>query len=97
MAALDPYGLDGGTTSLQADGAGMTTLLKVMAGIYPVLEGEMFVDGRGTPIFSTGLGMDTDDSELENIITVGMFLGMTSEEAHCKAEEIAEFSEQANS
>ncbi len=75
------------------NGAGKTTLLKVMAGIYPVLEGAMFVDGQVTPIFTISLGMETDDSGLENIITVGMTLGMTYQEVRSKAKAIAEFSE----
>ena len=75
------------------NGAGKTTLLKVMAGIYPVLEGKIFVDGIVSPIFSTSLGMDTDDTGMQNIITIGMTLGMTHEEVRSKAGAIAEFSQ----
>lgn len=75
------------------NGAGKTTLLRVLAGVYPPTAGTVDVRGRVSSMLTTTLGMDMDDTGLENIATIGMFFGMSPGEIREKTEEIATFCE----
>lgn len=75
------------------NGAGKSTILKVMAGVYEPTSGRILYRGRITPLFDSMPGVDPDDSGYENTITAGMLLGMTRAEIEAKVPEIEEFSE----
>ena len=75
------------------NGAGKSTLLRVCAGVYEPSHGEIIIQGKVSPLFSTSPGLDGDDSGYENIKTCGMYLGMTPEEIVQKTPEIEKFSE----
>ena len=75
------------------NGAGKSTLLRVMAGVYHPTYGRLRVEGKLTPLLNLTPGIEMEDSGYENIITVGMLLGMTLEEITEKAPGIVEFSE----
>ncbi|MCA9471197.1 MAG: ABC transporter ATP-binding protein [Nitrospirales bacterium] len=75
------------------NGAGKSTLLRVCAGVYEPSQGRVIIDGKVSPLFSTSPGLDGDDSGYENIMTCGMYLGMTPEEIVRKTPEIEKFSE----
>ena len=75
------------------NGAGKTTLLRVCAGVYEPTQGQVFFEGKISALFDTAPGLDPDDSGHENIITCGLFLGMTREEIDKKRRDIEEFSE----
>ncbi len=75
------------------NGAGKSTILKVMAGVYEPTSGRILYSGRITPLFDTMPGMDPDDSGYENTITAGMLFGMKRSEIEAKVPEIEEFAE----
>lgn len=75
------------------NGAGKTTLLRVMAEIYEPHAGWVRSQGRISPMFDIGLGIDTELNGLENIRLRGRILGLTKEQIDQQLDEIAEFSE----
>jgi ABC-type polysaccharide/polyol phosphate transport system ATPase subunit len=75
------------------NGAGKSTLLRVCAGVYDPTQGRVFIDGQVSPLFSTSPGLDPDDTGYENILTCGLFLGMTREEIVEKMPDMEQFSE----
>ncbi len=75
------------------NGAGKSTLLRVMAGVYCPTYGRVEVEGSLTPLLNTTPGIELEDTGYDNIITVGLLLGMTMAEITDKAPEIVEFSE----
>jgi ABC-type polysaccharide/polyol phosphate transport system ATPase subunit len=75
------------------NGAGKSTLLSVLAGVYKPEIGSVACKGKITPLFNLAPGMDPVDTGLENIMTVGMYLGMSKQEIKDKTESIVEFTE----
>jgi len=75
------------------NGAGKTTMLRVLAGIYSPSYGRIHIEGRVSTLFITSPGLDMEDTGYENIQTCGRFLGMSKKEIMAKLPEIEEFSE----
>jgi ABC-2 type transport system ATP-binding protein len=75
------------------NGAGKSSLLRVLAGIYEPTRGTARISGRVAPVFDLGVGTDPEISGYENIIIRGLFLGMTRKQMRARIEEIAEFTE----
>ena len=75
------------------NGAGKSTLLRVCAGVYEPSEGRVHIEGKVSPLFNASPGLDPDDTGYENIVTCGLFLGMTREEIAQKTRDIEAFSE----
>jgi len=75
------------------NGAGKTTLLRTMAGIYMPTQGRVLRAGKLATVFEIGAGMDPELSGYENILRMGLMMGMTPAEARAKIPDIEEFTE----
>lgn len=75
------------------NGAGKSSLLRVLAGVYSPIGGKLFIDGGITSLLNNVAGLSPESSGYENIVTCGMFLGMTKKDIEKKLPEIAEFTE----
>lgn len=78
------------------NGAGKTSLLRVLAGVYAPTAGRIAVEGKVSSMLNPSLGMDQEDNAYENIRTVGMFLGMSPDEIEAKMRDITDFTELDN-
>jgi ABC-type polysaccharide/polyol phosphate transport system ATPase subunit len=72
-----------------SNGAGETTLLRVMAGIYEPVSGIVRSSGRISSMFD----IDSEISGFENIRLRGMILGLSSAEIEERMADIVEFTE----
>jgi ABC-type polysaccharide/polyol phosphate transport system ATPase subunit len=76
-----------------ANGAGKTTFLRVISGVYPPLTGEAIIEGKVSSFTDIGLGMEPEATGWDNIVFRCVFLGLTFAEARALAPSIAEFCE----
>jgi ABC-type polysaccharide/polyol phosphate transport system ATPase subunit len=58
-----------------ANGAGKSSLMKVIAGIYPPSRGELAIRGRITPLIEMGAGFHHELTGRENLFLNGAILG----------------------
>ncbi len=75
------------------NGAGKSTMLKVISGILKPTGGNVAVHGNVVPMLELGCGFDFDLTGRENIFLNGAILGYTEEYLKEKYGEIVEFSE----
>lgn len=75
------------------NGSGKSTLLRTMAGIYPPSEGSVVLRGKTSTVFEIGAGLDHELSGYDNIIHLGMMMGMSYREAKALTPDIEEFTE----
>lgn len=75
------------------NGAGKTTMLRVLAGVYAPVGGSLTVNGRIVSLIDLSLGMDHEATGYENIFLRGIMMGMKPSEIEKKLDAIAEFSE----
>ncbi len=75
------------------NGAGKSTMLKVISGILKPTEGSVRTEGNIVPMLELGSGFDFDLTGRENIFLNGAILGYSEEYLHAKYGEITAFSE----
>ena len=78
---------------LGLNGAGKSTILKVIAGVYKPSEGHVERHGKMAPMIELGAGFDPQYTGKENIYLYGSVLGFSREFLDSKYDEILEFSE----
>lgn len=75
------------------NGAGKSTMLKVIAGVMKPTKGNVEVKGNICPMIELGAGFDMELTARENIFLNGAVLGYSKEFIEEKFDEIVEFSE----
>ncbi len=75
------------------NGAGKSTMLKLLSRVTAPSEGEIDIYGRIASMLEVGTGFNGEMTGRENIYMNGAILGMTKAEIDAKMEDIIEFSE----
>ena len=74
------------------NGAGKTSLLQMIAGIYEPTSGEIKVQGKISSFINLGLGMDPEATGMENILLCGLMFGLEFDEINKLTPAIGKFS-----
>ncbi|MBO5374990.1 MAG: ABC transporter ATP-binding protein [Clostridia bacterium] len=75
------------------NGAGKTTILKIITGIIDPTSGSVKVRGSVAPLLNLGAGFDYEATARENIYLNGAILGYTNKEIKSKFDSIVKFAE----
>lgn len=75
------------------NGAGKTSLLKMLAGFYEPTSGSIVRKGKVSALLNMMAGMDINSTGYDNILLCGMLYGLERQQIISRSEEIAEFSE----
>jgi len=75
-----------------ANGAGKSSLLKVISGVLKATQGRATVNGRIAPILELGIGFDYELTGLENAYLNALFLGHSRKDVDERIGDIVEFS-----
>lgn len=75
------------------NGAGKSTMLKAIAGIFSPDKGRIDLHGRSISLLSIGVGFNKKLTGKENIYLSGMLLGFSEEEIAAKEKEIIKFAD----
>ena len=75
------------------NGAGKSTFLKTIAGLYPISSGNLHVEGQVRSLFDLSLGFEPDATGRENILYRGLLLGLSPHFMREKEEEIVAFAD----
>ena len=76
-----------------SNGAGKSSLMRVIAGIIPPSQGRIEVYGSVSTLLALGVGFNASLTGRENVYLGGLAAGMTREEIDNQFDEIAAFSE----
>lgn len=75
------------------NGAGKSTFLKMVAGLYPISSGNRIVEGTVRSLFDISLGFEPEATGRENILYRGLLLGLTPKFMREMEAEIVEFAD----
>jgi homopolymeric O-antigen transport system ATP-binding protein len=75
------------------NGAGKSSLLRALAGIYPLYEGRIHIRGQVQTMFETGLGFESEATGRENITYRGLVLGLDPSAIASREQEIINFAD----
>lgn len=75
------------------NGAGKSTILKIISGLFKPTEGTVVTNGRVVPMLELGSGFDPELTGRENIFLNGAILGYSEEFLNEQYDKILEFSE----
>lgn len=89
------FGLKEGETLgiVGRNGSGKSTVLKLIAGIFPPSSGKVMVSGTVAALIELGAGFHADLTGRENIVINGLMLGLTRRQIVEREESIIEFAE----
>ena len=75
------------------NGAGKSTMLKIVSGVYKPTRGHVDVYGNICPMIELGAGFDMDLTAAENVYLNGAIMGYSKEFLEQKYQDIVDFSE----
>jgi lipopolysaccharide transport system ATP-binding protein len=75
------------------NGAGKSTFLKMVAGLYPITSGRREVEGTIRSLFDLSLGFEPDATGRENILYRGLLLGLTPKFMRSISDDVVEFAD----
>ncbi|WP_027164691.1 ABC transporter ATP-binding protein [Mesorhizobium sp. WSM3224] len=75
------------------NGAGKSTFLKMVAGLYPISSGKRAVEGTVRSLFDLSLGFEPDATGRENILYRGLLLGLSPKFMRSIEEEVVAFTD----
>jgi len=75
------------------NGAGKSTILKIIAGVTDPTKGKIIKKGRITALLELGTGFNIEQSGYDNIFLNGTLIGMSTLQCKDRANDIIEFSE----
>lgn len=75
------------------NGAGKSTILKIITGVSNPTSGDVVIDGRISALLELGAGFNMEYTGLENVYLNGMMIGFTREEINAKLEDILAFAD----
>ncbi|MEO7067014.1 MAG: ATP-binding cassette domain-containing protein [Rhodanobacter sp.] len=75
------------------NGAGKTSLLRMLAGVYEPTQGRLRVEGSVTSLIDVTLGMDHEATGYDNILLRGLILGLSRTQIKAVTPDIEAFSE----
>jgi len=75
------------------NGSGKSTILRVIAGIYPPSDGEVRLGGRLAAVLELGAGFHPDLTGAENVAIYGTALGLSRREIRDRYSEILDFAD----
>jgi homopolymeric O-antigen transport system ATP-binding protein len=75
------------------NGAGKSSLLRILARIYRPTSGSLAIKGHITNLFDLNLGLNVEASGYDNIVSLGIMRGLSKREAQGLIEDVVEFTE----
>lgn len=75
------------------NGAGKSTILKIITGVLNPTEGEVKINGRISALLELGAGFNNEYTGLENVYLNGTMIGFSREEIDSKLDDILKFAD----
>ena len=75
------------------NGAGKSTVLKIITGVLNPTAGEVEIDGRISALLELGAGFNMEYTGIENVYLNGTMIGFTKEEIDAKLDDILAFAD----
>ena len=75
------------------NGAGKSTMLRALSGVYAPTRGKAILDGEIGSLIDISLGINPEATGRENVFIRGQLLGLTKAEISARYDEIVEFAE----